>query len=99
MEKSHQLMRLTRLVTLLLGDSSVLDPDQIPTFKQLAQFLENTSDIFHDTTSTTVLSLYKAAFLPTPQGSSTETCEICDETIQFAHATNATCAQGHEFCE
>lgn len=99
LNKSLQLRRLIRLITILLGDYSVLDPINVPTFSHVAHLLDTVSDTFQDSTSTTVLSLYESAFNTTSNSTLKEVCEVCDDDIEFARATDAICNGGHEFCK
>jgi hypothetical protein len=99
-DKSLQLRRLTRLITVLLGeDSSVLNPSNVPTFSHLAAFLETVPNMFKDATSITILSLYRSAFTKDSNANPQEVCEICDGNIEFTGVTDAKCVNGHEFCK
>jgi transcription factor IIIC subunit-like protein len=96
--KLATLERILRLITFLLGDTSILEPQSVAQFSRLHKVLELTvSTDFVDSGGRVVVSLYEAAFGSKSGESSVETCEICDAPIRFEQITSAHCLNGHEF--
>src|ERR1700761_567489 len=96
--KHAVLERLKRLVSILLGDDSVISPTSISTFRHLGEIIRGLIKMpFEDETSRLIIALYEAAFRPDLNTCTEEKCDICEGVIPLNELTQGVCERGHQF--